>query len=97
MSGHHQFKRLVEGLREKTRNGQLEQPMAKPACFSSQAEFDAWRREAQRVAAVSNSSPKDYCADCLPAYQAKMKLAGRCAHPDVTFVNDEGDIYGRRP
>ena len=34
-----------------------------------------------------------YCADCLPEFQCKMKAAGRCEHPTVTFVRIIDRLY----
>lgn len=36
-----------------------------------------------------------FCADCTPGYQARMKIEGRCEHPEVWF-DDEGGRVGAR-
>lgn len=60
---------------------------AAPACFDSD---DQWRKWASMADLTGN--PNQYCIDCAPAYQDKMRAAGRCAHPDVVLLNDsEGE------
>lgn len=71
--------------------------MRRPPCFNTQKDFDAWMQESRRFAMMANVNPKNYCIDCLPAFQKRMKEAGRCAHPDVEFAEHDGGIYGRRP
>lgn len=88
------FKRLRDVSRPKLPE---EAPMRRPPCFNTQKDFDAWMQESRRFAMMANVNPKNYCIDCLPAFQKRMKEAGRCAHPDVEFAEHDGGIYGRRP
>jgi hypothetical protein len=88
------FKRLRAGASGKL---PLEAPMRRPPCFNTQRDFDAWMRESKRFAAMADVNPKNYCIDCLPDYQRRMKAAGRCAHPEVEFANHDGGVYGVRP
>lgn len=66
---------------------------AAPACYTP----EQWK-EYQKFAAnpVLKDEPNGYCADCLPEHQAEMKKAGKCPHPDVRFVVEEGGIVGVR-
>lgn len=48
--------------------------MTFPACYDSQAEFDAWKAFAEL--AREWSSP---CADCTKPHEEAMKGKGRCA------------------
>lgn len=79
----------------KTLRARLERayPKRAPACFDSQ---DAWNL--YRASAV-NSADKDanYCTDCTPERQAKMKTVGRCAHPLIEFVLVQGILIGQKP
>lgn len=66
----------------------LDQP-AEWACFSSAWHLAAWRAEAgERLAP---------CVDCLPDFQARMERAHRCRHPDVIFIEEDGEVVGRLP
>lgn len=88
------FKRLRIGPNA-PETGEL--PMKRPLCFPSQREFDAWMHESRRFAATADVNPKNYCIDCLPAFQEKMIKCGRCAYPGVEFIEHDGGVYGRRP
>lgn len=66
----------------------LDQP-ASWACFPSAWHLAAWRAEAgERLAP---------CVDCLPDFQARMQRLHRCRHPDVLFVEEDGEVVGRLP
>lgn len=54
-----------------------------PLCFKSLEDFERWRKSFQ--------AGLDFCRDCLPSYQLRMKKAGRCEHPEVMFSFDEED------
>lgn len=61
---------------------------AAPACFDSDDQWHEW----ELMAELTGNPRYRYCIDCTPAYQDKMRAAGRCAHPDVVLVNDsEGE------
>lgn len=66
----------------------LDQP-AEWACFPSAWHLAAWRAEAgERLAP---------CVDCLPDFQARMVRLHRCRHPDVLFIEEDGEVVGRLP
>lgn len=66
----------------------LDQP-ASWACFPSAWHLAAWRAEAgERLAP---------CVDCLPEFQARMQRQHRCRHPEVIFVEENGELVGRLP
>ena len=66
----------------------LDQP-ASWACFPSAWHLAAWRAEAgERLAP---------CVDCLPDFQARMARLHRCRHPEVLFVEEDGEVVGRLP
>lgn len=66
----------------------LDQP-AEWACFPSAWHLAAWRAEAgERLAP---------CVDCLPDFQARMARLHRCRHPEVLFVEEDGEVVGRLP
>lgn len=66
----------------------LDQP-AEWACFPSAWHLAAWPAEAgERLAP---------CVDCLPDYQKRMQRAHRCRHPEVLFVEEDGEVVGRLP
>lgn len=63
-----------------------------PACFHARSEYTTWlyfRRQSKDNC--------NFCRDCTPEYQAEMVEAGRCAHPNVTFIPWEGGVIGVRP
>ena len=66
----------------------LDQP-ADWACFPSAWHLAAWRAEAGEHLAP--------CVDCLPEFQARMQRRHRCRHPDVVFVEENGELVGRLP
>ena len=66
----------------------LDQP-AEWACFPSAWHLAAWRAEAGEHLAP--------CVDCLPDFQARMQRLHRCRHPDVIFIEEEGEVVGRLP
>ena len=53
-----------------------------PRCFDSREHFDQWRY----LEHISNAGMSRHCTDCLPAYQQRMKLEGRCEHPLTRFA-----------
>ena len=59
------------------------------ACFPSAWHLAAWRAEAGEHLAP--------CVDCLPDFQARMQRAHRCRHPEVLFVEEDGEVVGRLP
>ena len=66
----------------------LDQP-ASWACFPSAWHLAAWRAEAGEHFAP--------CVDCLPDFQARMQRLHRCRHPDVIFIEEDGEVVGRLP
>jgi len=63
-----------------------------PMCFTPM-QYKAWRA----LARFSHASDGP-CTDCTPGFQARMKQAGKCEHPEIEFDEDEdGVIVGRRP
>ncbi len=63
-----------------------------PACFTEQ-QFVAWREAGQGWSPLAGP-----CTDCTPGFQARMKVAGKCEHPEMIFDEDEdGFVYGRKP
>jgi len=59
------------------------------ACFPSAWHLAAWRAEAGEHLAP--------CVDCLPDFQARMQRLHRCRHPDVLFIEEDGEVVGRLP
>jgi hypothetical protein len=63
-----------------------------PRCFSRR-QYELWKSVARGWRDVV--SP---CTDCTPGFQAAMKVAGKCEHPEMVFDEDEdGFAYGRMP
>lgn len=70
--------------------------MTHPPCFDTAADYEAWLKASQDCSLDSTHKPT-YCTDCLPEYQHKMILQGRCTHPTVRFFkNGPRSYYGRR-
>lgn len=53
-----------------------------PRCATPE-QYAAWPKLARLTKRAK------FCHDCTPGYQARMKIAGRCDHPEVKF-DDEG-------
>lgn len=69
----------------------LELDGARPLCFTP-LEWQDWTR-AERADANADdyvSDPNGFCGSCTEAHQAMMKAAGKCRHPEVTFVDGVG-------
>jgi hypothetical protein len=63
-----------------------------PSCFT-EPQYEAWKEAARQ--AIPTWGP---CTDCTPGYQARMKIAGKCEHPEIKFEYDDDEaIYGRLP
>lgn len=63
-----------------------------PACFEP-AQWGEWKQCAERAArgvgdngGVGPTALPPHCSDCTRAYQAKMRLQGRCQHIEVHFA-----------
>lgn len=67
-------------------------PAKAPACFSSQAEWDAYRSMAQ----CNMRDGFTYCTDCSPKHQKAMVVQARCGFPNIQFKQLGGVIVGRR-
>lgn len=71
-----------------------------PKCFSTEADYREYI--VLFMASMVGSGAKarnqaDYCRDCNPAYQERMRCQGRCAHPETVFVREDksgGDMVG---
>ena len=63
-----------------------------PACFDTDQQFQEW------VAADINCYHKSHisliCTDCTPQYAERMRRAGRCEHPEVTFMKFHNAYMG---
>lgn len=64
-----------------------EDASARPRCVTPE-QYALWLEAAS--ASASRLPRLGLCADCNPGYQARMKLAGLCDHPDVLFDDDGG-------
>ncbi len=68
-----------------------------PKCFPDDASLLAWRNMNHAVHVAGLANPDGYCADCTPAYQARMCAEGRCKYPETSFIPlPQGGIEGRR-
>lgn len=65
---------------------------AYPKCFESLNDYRAWRK-ASRIA-YPRFGP---CTDCTPGFQSRMKVEGRCEHPQIKFKVVEDGIEGFLP
>jgi|DEB19_MinimDraft_3_1074340.scaffolds.fasta_scaffold15287_3 hypothetical protein len=66
----------------------------RPACFSSQEQYEEWRELANKTTGLSSG----YCTDCTPEYKAEMLLQERCAHRNVEFgLDEDGLLAGFKP
>ena len=75
----------------------------RPPCFEP-LQWNRWRealyKEEQRGNPKRDPLPpsSSYCTDCTAEYQQRMCTAGKCLHPDVTFVSGgHGFVDGVRP
>lgn len=67
---------------------------AVPLCFVDPRLFKLWSSSA----GVEECGAAGPCADCLPAYQLRMKKRGLCSHPETNFgVRQDGGIFGWWP
>lgn len=57
-----------------------------PRCWNGQHGWEEWNSLNKMADDTNGKSPDHYCTDCTPEYQAQMKAAGRCEHPEVKFV-----------
>lgn len=67
-----------------------------PPCFESAADFHQWLRH--NVTSPTPMRPDfpaepNYCRDCMPEYQDRMKEEGRCLFPMVRF-QEVADVCG---
>lgn len=63
-----------------------------PACMTRE-QYKAWKQMCGAWSPVAGP-----CTDCTPGFQARMKVAGKCDHPEIVFEEDEeGFVYGRKP
>lgn len=62
-----------------------------PACFGTESRYAAWLKKWEHR--WTRRSPSGFCHDCTPEYQREMVDAGRCAFPNVVFL-EELDQYG---
>ncbi|MDE1906039.1 MAG: hypothetical protein KGH75_06260 [Rhodospirillales bacterium] len=56
-----------------------------PRCFDGFQQFHAWHNAARLAPPATELR---HCEDCTPEYQTRMKEAGRCSRPGVTFTED---------
>lgn len=76
---------------------QLKFPPTKPPCFQSNEQWEEYKALAQSGSYHSNTRETfNYCTDCTPEYQAKMKAQGKCRHPYTSFITMNGVVIGRR-
>ena len=67
--------------------------VVKPSCFATVKWYARWQAADARCG--SGNQAVSVCADCLPAYQWRMRLQGRCDHPETVFGFDaHGKIVG---
>lgn len=58
----------------------------RPACFDNDEQYEQWKAAAEEVDETHLTRTCGYCIDCTPSFKERMLEAGRCEHPDVTFV-----------
>jgi hypothetical protein len=65
----------------------------RPACFTPE-QWTLWRKPHHSIYVPA----KHACEDCTPEYQAEMRSARRCDHPETIFKRDaDGFVSGHRP
>lgn len=70
--------------------------MSTPKCTDSHT-HELWKHVARYVGGVDKRAT-DFCCDCLPAFQERMLLDGRCERPEIRFRKDKiGFIEGFVP
>ncbi len=78
-----------------------------PPCFESRIQYEAWL-DASDPETGSKPPPRrdwpnepNYCRDCNQKDKNKMRRAGRCLFPDMTFVpfgeGEDAEIIGIAP
>jgi tRNA A37 threonylcarbamoyladenosine dehydratase len=75
---------------------QLKFPPTKPPCFQSNEQWEEYKDLAQDSSHSNTRESFNYCTDCTPQYQAKMKAQGKCRHPATSFITMHGALVGRR-
>lgn len=65
-----------------------------PACCPDWRTYDEWR-EAARLTKLDKAG---FCTDCTLKYATRMRVLGRCLHPEIIFGTDEhGFMEGKFP
>lgn len=57
-----------------------------PICWDDAASWVVWNYYNSQLPLGSSAAPEHFCADCTQEYKDKMVKAGRCAYPEVRFI-----------
>lgn len=61
-----------------------------PPCFDSKEQWHQWHIADE----IATHGRTQYCADCTPAYKARMIEENRCIHQQVKFYRINGGMTG---
>lgn len=73
----------------------------KPTCFTDDAQFIHWLatdKVFHNRSGGQRQMQTFVCTDCTPTFATKMRLEGKCEHPDVEFkLVNSGELVGVKP